>query len=238
MKITDLLLPLLVLAALLPVTFAPPQGEIKPSALSTTLPTKIGAWSGVSFRESQEERDTLARDTLFRKMYYIRKDSDHSALFNRVTCSVVFSGHDVNNSLHQPERCLPAQGHIDLQSSNITLTSELLPQAIPIKRLTSNILIHPNDPERASKIESLTYYFFVGHTALTNSHQKRTSLDIKDRVLKHYDQRWAFVMLTLPYGRQIHPSLAILDKEKAERILNELAIVFAAETVDWDQISP
>ena len=40
-------------------------------------------------------------------------------------------------------------------------------------------------------IYNLNYYWFVGYHHLTASHLERTVLDIQDRILKGYNQRWA-----------------------------------------------
>ena len=42
----------------------------------------------------------------------------------------------------------------------------------------------------------LSYYYFVGHTGITGSHFERTMIDMKDRLLSGYNQRWAYITVT------------------------------------------
>ena len=43
------------------------------------------------------------------------------------------------------------------------------------------------------QVQNLNYYWFVGYQRLTPSHIERALLDIHDRVLRGYNQRWAYV---------------------------------------------
>ena len=42
-------------------------------------------------------------------------------------------------------------------------------------------------------IKNLTYYWFVGYSDVTPSHFTRTMLDLRDRTLHGYNQRWAYI---------------------------------------------
>jgi hypothetical protein len=42
-------------------------------------------------------------------------------------------------------------------------------------------------------VYNLHYYWFAGYHHLTASHLERTFLDIQDRILKGYNQRWAYI---------------------------------------------
>ena len=44
-----------------------------------------------------------------------------AAIPDRVDLSIVLSGHDLNNSIHRPERCMPAQGHDIGSASNVSI---------------------------------------------------------------------------------------------------------------------
>jgi hypothetical protein len=50
------------------------------------------------------------------------------------------------------------------------------------------------------------YYTFVGHEKILAGHYERTGEDIKDRLLKGYDQRWAYAtfssFITLNHAEQ------------------------------------
>ena len=39
-----------------------------------------------------------------------------------VEISIVYSGADMNSSIHRPERCLPSQGHLNLRGSTSEIT--------------------------------------------------------------------------------------------------------------------
>jgi hypothetical protein len=40
---------------------------------------------------------------------------------DQVLVSIVLSGHDLDNSIHRPERCLPAQGWTIVDSTSLSL---------------------------------------------------------------------------------------------------------------------
>jgi hypothetical protein len=42
-------------------------------------------------------------------------------------------------------------------------------------------------------IYNLNYYWFIGYSDITASHFEREYIDIKDRLLHGYNQRWAYV---------------------------------------------
>ncbi len=49
------------------------------------------------------------------------------------------------------------------------------------------------DDQGLHSVYNLNYYWFVGYNRLTPSHIERALLDIHDRVLRGYNQRWAYV---------------------------------------------
>jgi hypothetical protein len=44
-------------------------------------------------------------------------------------------------------------------------------------------------------VKNVDYYWFVGYDGVTASHLGRNVIDITDRLLHGYNQRWAFVMV-------------------------------------------
>lgn len=231
-----LILPILLLAVLLPTVVLPKQGELMPSALSQEAPDFIGSWRGYSFRETEDERNTLASDTIFVKKKYIRPAFQNSTQNYLITCSMIFSGHDVNNSIHQPEICLPAQGHFDMKRDARELEMPLRETILPLQRIRSKQLLNPLAGKDSPVMNSLTYYFFVGHSAITNEHHQRTAIDIKDRLFKGYDQRWAFIMLSMTYGDHPDPKIATLSEEDADALLSQFCLDLADRTVNWEMI--
>ena len=55
------------------------------------------------------------------------------------------------------------------------------------------------------RIRHVFYYWFVGSHSLTAGHYDRTFIDMKDRLLGGFDQRWAYVLL----GGQITDTLVM-----------------------------
>jgi len=43
---------------------------------------------------------------------------------------------------------------------------------------------------------NISYYWFVGHDSVTSNHIKRGAKDFWDRVVRGYDQRWAYITVT------------------------------------------
>jgi hypothetical protein len=42
-------------------------------------------------------------------------------------------------------------------------------------------------------VYNLNYYWFIGYSDITASHFEREYIDMKDRLLHGYNQRWAYV---------------------------------------------
>jgi hypothetical protein len=157
---------------------------------------------------------------------------------DRVDLAIVLSGSDINNSIHRPERCMPSQGH------NITTTSDRilkLPNGrqFPVKRLVSIQSVRDashKEREEYVKYDCLTYYFFVGHDQVTNDHLERTFIDMKDRLLRGMDQRWAYTSVSMWYGK-----VPWIDKtvtmEEADTKLEKFLVDFAERQIDWKQIT-
>ncbi len=87
------------------------------------------------------------------------------------------------------------------------------------------------------ELNCITYYFFVGHDQVTNDHLKRTFIDMKDRLIRGMDQRWAYASFSMWYGKV--PSIQTeVTEEEADRKLREFVAGFAEKQVKWDQILP
>ena len=59
-------------------------------------------------------------------------------------------------------------------------------------RLTNAHVVDTKTQEHIT-LHNLTYYWFVGYTETTPSHLTRTLLDMRDRILRGYNQRWAYI---------------------------------------------
>ena len=233
-------LPLVLGGALGAVYFLPQAGAVAGSAVKMELPGSTGGWSFKAFPASKDELGTLPADTEFSKAICLRPrpgevSFDGRLVPDRVDLSVVLSGCDLNNSIHRPERCMPAQGHTITASGNITLQLAN-GREFEAKRLRSvQKLKAVGEGGQAVQFNCITYYFFVGHDRVTNDHLERTLVDMKDRLLRGMDQRWAYVSASMWYGK-----LPWIDKEvseaEADEKLRKFVTGFAENQIDWDQV--
>lgn len=165
--------------------FALQSAHNQPMGIKPALPDYVGRWYGTDAEISPREREILAADTQFARKRYTNGSGD------TVLASIVISGEDLDNSIHRPERCLPAQGLTIIQSS----ASEVaLPQGnkLPVTRL-KDVREVPGPNGKPVAIYNLNYYWFVGYHRITASHFQRTLFDMTDRIVRGYNQRWAYV---------------------------------------------
>lgn len=226
------------------IYFLPPLRQVE-SAISITIPTYFGSWQTESYPASAREISILADDTKFAKAKCgLRRIEEVSYITGKAPIdiadlSVVLSGYDLANSIHRPERCMPAQGHRGLISSGSELALDN-GRTIPLTRLLSKQDISYGPPEDRKHVtrDCITYYFFVGAEQITADHTERTLIDIVDRVAKGEAQRWAYITASMPYrettNRQLGdlPSLEMADT-KIRKLLQELA----ENNIDWNQVS-
>ena len=235
-----LLLPVLLGVLLGAVYILPERGKVAESAVRMDLPLTLGEWRGKKVAVSQQELDILEKDTEFAKADYFRSRSvlplpGRPMDFDRINVSVVLSGYDINNSIHRPERCLPAQGHTIYSSTDIVID---LPNGrkLPVRRLQTKQRIRLSaDSDEIVVVDSLLYYFFVGHDRVTNDHYGRTFIDMRDRLFKGQDQRWAYVTLATTMGEVPWSPRKVSPKE-AEKMLAGFCKQLAVRIIDWDQV--
>lgn len=191
MNPTKRLFAALIAVATLGLAFLSPDvSAIRPSAVIMNLPAAIGNWHGQSISESDKVRSVLANDTDFEKAVYTRQSKSDPSKFEYIHATIVLGGQDPNNSIHRPERCLPAQGNRLISSSEITIP---VFGADPLKVTRLRTVGIENG------VNNLTYYWFVGSTQVTNSHYQRTLSDMRDRILGGFNQRWAYVTVSAPF---------------------------------------
>src|SRR5882757_5054086 len=82
----------------------PHVSKSSPSGIAVALPSIVGAWFGDDSDITPREREILAKDTEFARKIYTGPHGD------KIVVSIILSGDDMTNSIHRPERCLPAQG--------------------------------------------------------------------------------------------------------------------------------
>ena len=177
----------LLLVGLGSVYLIPAQTRTQPVGVNMDLPDFVGQWFGVPQQIGQAEREELAADTVFSRRIY------SNGLGDQILVSIVLAGEDPDNSLHRPERCLPAQGWTVMDSKTVTIQAPTLPNGqLTVTRLHSQRQF-ADEKGSLHTIYNLNYYCFIGYTDLTSSAIQRAVMDIRDRVIKGYDQRWAYV---------------------------------------------
>lgn len=230
-----LLLPFLLALMLGGLYVMPRKGELLDSSIHMELPTGMrpDGWHGTRRQESEEERSILAADTEFSKADYVQQlpislnVPENAPALCRV--SIVKSGHDLNNSIHRPERCLPAQGHFNLSATKVRVPVEGH-GSILMTKLKSQQNLTP-DQAKPAIVDNMHYYVFIGRGHLTEDHLKRTLTDMKDRVLYGMDQRWCYFQISTAYG-----DLVNLPEEKARTQTERLISQLLSRLVKWDEL--
>lgn len=191
------------------VYFIPRETKIQPCRVRMELPELLGGWIGKPAAVTDAERTGLAPDTQFcRKVY-------DDGFRNQVLVSIVLSGHDLDNSIHRPERCLPAQGWLIVDSKSFGIPVPEAPGGtLPVTRLHDFQEVSVGKG-RVAKVYNLNYYWFIGYSDITASHFEREYIDMKDRLLHGYNQRWAYVTVaaTITNGR---------DEEQTDAMIQDL----------------
>jgi EpsI family protein len=189
-------LELLLLAGLGSVFLLPKGVALQPAGIELSLPEFVGQWYGTDQAITQGERDSLGPDTEFARKLYTNGIGD------QLFVSVVMSGPDMNTSIHRPERCLPAQGWTVTDSKTVRVPT---PAGDFQATRLHNLRTVRVDDQRTANIYNLNYYWFIGSTETTPSHMQRTLIDIRDRVLRGTNQRWAYVTVASTVTQGLKP---------------------------------
>ena len=240
-----------VLALVLGMIFIlPRRGEVSLTSLSHRAidmenkipPLHIGDWIAQPMAPSAKEKQTLNPDTTFIKGIYSAYDippllnGSGRPFETGINLSIVISGFDINNSIHRPERCLRAQGHLNMLSLPEDFTTPG-GRAMKVQRLTSIFPLAPeNEGDDPFPIGFISYYYFVGHKHLTHDHWSRTFLDMKDRLLYGADQQWSFVMLSMPYNLGKDPQETALRQQQADKKIRQLLGELTDQIINWEEI--
>jgi hypothetical protein len=217
----------------------PQRGSVAESSVRMDLPLRLAGWSGMKRQATSEEIRILAEDTEFEKADYVKFKRGMTGILSEkqdvINATIVLSGVDINNSIHRPERCLPSQGHFGMAGSNPTLK---LPSGreIGFRRLKTKQKIRLSETDEVV-LDSLVYYFFVGHKQMTHDHLARTFMDMRDRLFHGSDQRWAYITVSLRYGDV--PGLNLeTSEEEGDVLLREFFSKLIPEIVDLPAIRP
>lgn len=236
-------LPLVMGGALGAVYILPKAGKTAESAVKMELPGSTDGWSFEKQAASQDEINILSDDTEFAKAVCLKARPGEVNLQgylipDRIDLSVVLSGHDLNNSIHRPERCMPTQGHTITGSGDVVLQIQN-GREMQAKRLRSvQSLKDPKTGKVAAKFHCLTFYFFVGHDQITNDHLERTLIDMKDRLVRGMDQRWAYVSASMWYGDIPWIEDKEVTEAEADEKLRQFLSGFSEKQIVWDQVQP
>ncbi len=188
------------------VFLLPHSSQSSPAGIAMTLPNYIGDWIGEDGVVTKREREVLAKDTQFARKTYTNLAGD------KISVSIVMSGDDMTNSIHRPERCLPAQGWT-IQSSERKVLPMTNSKTLDVTKLRDVRSVELPDKSRVT-LRNLNYYWFVGYSDMTASHLTRTGFDLRDRLLHGYNQRWAYVTVTAYVSE--HLGLALRQPERTE----------------------
>ncbi|MFD0892762.1 exosortase-associated EpsI family protein [Luteolibacter ambystomatis] len=249
--IRPLILPVVLAALMSGIFFLPTSGTVAESAISLKLPAGMDDWDFNIIQASQKEVDILAKDTDFSKAVCVAPvpnayTNQGDPIDQRVDLSIVLSGSDINNSIHRPERCMPAQGHQIYEAKSDVLTTPG-GRTLPVRELASvqNLPLDEKG-EKSVSFHCVTYYFFVGQNEITEDHLKRTLIDMRDRVLHGQDQRWAYVSVSMwfseegksngfrdPSGRAV----VFPSREDAEKKIRQFLGKLADRNINWQQIA-
>lgn len=227
---------LVTVLAFVGVVIAFPKGaQMRASRLAKELPEQFGDWSGRAQEPGEREKAVLAGDTEFERMEY----SHLEGIRPPVQVSIVFSGKNLSQSIHRPEVCLRAQGW-EFSSERYFTWDDVLPngEKLPVKEIICRVTRMRKDesgepvpvvlPNGEISYEWRAFYYtFFGHSKIVSGHYQRTGEDIKDRLFKGYDQRWAYATVSSFISQKYVDqgfslgSLEILDEEQTKEHIRE-----------------
>ena len=172
------------LLAMSAVFFLPKQTVEQPVGVKLELPAAIGDWTGENMKITDKEISILGKETEFARKTYTNGRGDE------LQATIVLAGRDMNTGIHRPERCLLAQGWTQEDSSSVKVA---VPErgTLTTTRLKEMQMV-PTKEGRQFAYTNLNYYWFTGCADTTGSHVRRTVIDISDRLLHGYNQRWAY----------------------------------------------
>lgn len=178
------------------VFLLPRTAQTSPAGIAMSLPIWVGGWIGEDVAVTEREREVLAKDTQFARKIYSSPAGD------KLFVSIVMSGDDMTTSIHRPERCLPAQGWGLQATSKVTIPLKSAPLAIT--RLAAAREFTGNDGQKVT-VHNVTYYWFIGYGEITASHITRTVIDLRDRILRGYNQKWAYITVAGTVTQNLTP---------------------------------
>ena len=198
----------------------PASSEIQESAIIMKLPPLVGDWTAGPSEEASEKVKGILQAADYENRTY-----RHDLTGQIVRVSMVLSSDNVNQSIHRPERCLPAQGHQILESRTIEIPIESgdTKKPLSVTELVTEMRLQKSEDDKPVTQNQKIYYWFVGNSTMTNSHYERTRIDMVNRLLHGRAQRWAYIMLDTPVNddqQDLEAGIADLIHELIPEILN------------------
>lgn len=192
----------------------PPSPKSQPLGTNSELPPLIGNWYGQDEKVTEKEHQVLGAETQFSRKRY-RNDAGEE-----IYVSVVLGGQDMNTSIHRPERCLPAQGWTIMDSRIVSIPLKGSSDTKKSSPRLKVMRLHNMHPARTASgtpfsVYNVNYYWFVGYSDTTASHFRRSWFDIRDRLLKGYNQRWAYVTVMAMLNTDRRPD------EQVDRVVQD-----------------
>lgn len=176
---------------------APDIGTSAQVGVVMDLPTKIGEFDGDEQEVSEAERFILPEDTEFAKKLYTAPEGD------TINAQIVLAGAE-KRSIHRPEVCLPGQGWTIKSSETLAVPLENGSE-LPVTMLR---VARPVDAGNGQtrELETLFFYWFVGHDTTTPSHIVRVLKTNLDVLLHNTNHRWAYVIAAAPVLEGFRPN--------------------------------
>lgn len=202
----------------------PKSEQMKSSRLARQLPAKFGTMQGKTKAVTGEELKILAKDTEFERLEYVNIDRPFRP---PITASVVFSGKDLNNSIHRPERCLRSQGWNFTKERTVYVPGAMPDGSdMPFREIVCSKPVQLKNGQVVT-MTRVQFYTFFGHTVITEDHYGRTIQDMKDRLFRGYDQQWAYATFSMPIYDSSHAekmavnSKSLFTLEQSEAMLTD-----------------
>jgi hypothetical protein len=130
-----------------------------------------------------------------------------------------------------------AQGYYNLSGSDVTVKLSS-GHELTVRRLRSTRRSSGVSQGEVQELQCVTYYFFVGHDRVAHDHLQRAVMDMKDRLVRGMDQRWAYASFSMCYGRMPWYPDAEITEQEVDRKLVEFVSAFAEQQIDWEQLNP
>lgn len=137
---------------------------------------------------SLAEGRILPADTVLLKKHYVRPTGQ------AMSVSVVLSGQE-QKSIHRPQQCLPAQGHVIEADRVLEIPVPGREHPLPVRVLSLRRTARALDGREVRQLSAYAYWF-VSSNRETPNHLERLFWMSIDRVFRRTAHRWAYVAVS------------------------------------------